>query len=157
MRHYLFNLWTNIYGKKWIVYMDKKMYSVTIHIDSIWNRLNSSWQTEYCSYLLKSNQANCKLGTLFTTLGFLPNLWMGLIYQSIFVSIRQGILKGEVSLYHWPPVWLVWNQLYDNWQILFLFAKQTNPNQTSQVGGQRYSDTSPFSFPCIRHLQYGIT
>jgi hypothetical protein len=26
---------------------------------------------------------------------------------------HQGILKGEVSLYRWPPVWLVWNQLYD--------------------------------------------
>jgi len=24
----------------------------------------------------------------------------------------QGILKGEVSLYHWLPVWPVWNQLY---------------------------------------------
>ncbi len=31
----------------------------------------------------------------------------------------QGILKGEVSLYRWPLVWLVWNQLYDNWQFLF--------------------------------------
>jgi hypothetical protein len=28
---------------------------------------------------------------------------------------RQGILKGEVSLYGWPPVWLVCNQLYDYW------------------------------------------
>ncbi len=44
----------------------------------------------------------------------------------------QGILKREVSLYHWPPVWLVWNQLYDNWQFLFLFAKQTNPNQSNR-------------------------
>jgi len=26
----------------------------------------------------------------------------------------QGTLKGEVSLYCWPTVWLVWNQLYDN-------------------------------------------
>jgi hypothetical protein len=25
-----------------------------------------------------------------------------------------GIQKGEVALYHWPPVCLVWNQLYDN-------------------------------------------
>ncbi len=25
-----------------------------------------------------------------------------------------------------PPVWLVWNQLYEKWQFLFLFAKQTN-------------------------------
>jgi len=41
---------------------------------------------------------------------------------------QQGILKGEVSLYRWPPVWLVWNQLYDNWQFLFLFAKQNNAN-----------------------------
>ncbi len=49
--------------------------------------------------------------------------WIGLL--------TQGILKGEVSLYHWPPVWLVWNQLYDNWQFLFLFSKQTNPNQSN--------------------------
>ncbi len=46
-------------------------------------------------------------------------------------QLGQGILKGEVSLYHWPPVWLVWNQLYDNWQFLFLFAKLTNPNQSN--------------------------
>ena len=44
----------------------------------------------------------------------------------------QGILKGEVSLYRWPPVWLVWNRLYDYWQFLFLFAKQTNPNQSNR-------------------------
>ncbi len=25
---------------------------------------------------------------------------------------RQGILKGEVSLYRWPPVWLVWISLF---------------------------------------------
>ncbi len=52
-----------------------------------------------------------------------------------FTSLRylcQGILKGQVSLYRWPPVWLVWNQLYDNWQILFLFAQQTNPNQSNR-------------------------
>jgi len=49
-----------------------------------------------------------------------------------FVPNVQGILKGEVSLYCWPPVWLVWNQLYDNWQFLFLFAKQTNPNQSTR-------------------------
>ncbi len=28
-------------------------------------------------------------------------------YQ-LAISPNQGILKGEVSLYHWPPVWLVW-------------------------------------------------
>jgi hypothetical protein len=51
----------------------------------------------------------------------------------------QGILKGEVTLYCWPPVWLVWNQLYDYWQFLFLFAKQTNPNQSNRRSmGQWY-------------------
>ncbi len=46
--------------------------------------------------------------------------------------LKPEILKGEVSLYRWPPVWLVWNQLHDNWQFLFLFAKQTNPNQSNR-------------------------
>ena len=46
--------------------------------------------------------------------------------------LKQGILKGEVSLYGWPPVWLVWNQLYDNWQFLFLFLKQTNAHQSNR-------------------------
>ncbi len=26
-----------------------------------------------------------------------------------FYIFNQEILNGEVSLYHWPPVWLVWN------------------------------------------------
>jgi hypothetical protein len=26
--------------------------------------------------------------------------------------LKQGILKGEVSLYCWPPVWLVWISLF---------------------------------------------
>jgi hypothetical protein len=44
----------------------------------------------------------------------------------------QGILKWKISLYGWPPVWLVWNQLDDNWQVLFLFAKQANPNRSNR-------------------------
>ncbi len=47
-------------------------------------------------------------------------------------NLTLGILKGEVSLYHLPPVCLVWNQLYDNCQFLFLFAKQTNTNQLNR-------------------------
>ncbi len=55
----------------------------------------------------------------------------------------QGILRGEVSLYHWPPVWMVlessvWRLLF----FLFLFAKQTSPNHRSM-----YTDTSSFSIP----------
>ncbi len=40
-------------------------------------------------------------------------------------------------------------QLYDNWQFLFLFTRLI---QTSQTGGQWYSDTSPFSIPWIKIL-----
>jgi len=54
------------------------------------------------------------------------------IGQSVALLTNQGILKGDVSLYGWPPVWLVWNQLYDNWQFLFLFAKQANPNRSNR-------------------------
>ncbi len=59
----------------------------------------------------------------------------------------HGILKGEVSLFHWPPVWLVWNQLYgvtDN----VCFYWQNRLILTSQTGGQWYSDASPFSIIC---------
>ncbi len=45
------------------------------------------------------------------------------------IYLDQGILKGEVSLYCWPPARLAWYQLYDNWQFLFLFSKQANSNQ----------------------------
>ncbi len=30
------------------------------------------------------------------------------------------------------PVWLVWNQLYDNWQFSFLFAKLINLNRSNR-------------------------
>jgi hypothetical protein len=68
-------------------------------------------------------------------------------------SMRQGILKGEGSLYHWPPIWLVWNQLYANWQFLFLFAKQANPNRSNRRSMEVY--TSPFSIPCTRWFSCG--
>jgi hypothetical protein len=48
------------------------------------------------------------------------------------MSLSQGTLKGEVSLYCWPPVWLVWNQLYDRVQFLFLYEKKTNPNRSKR-------------------------
>jgi len=53
----------------------------------------------------------------------------------ILLNKMQGILKGEVSLYHWPPVWLIWIQLYDKRQFLFLFAKQTIPSVEHEVNG----------------------
>ncbi len=65
----------------------------------------------------------------------------------------NNCLKLEVSLYHWPPVWLFWNQLYDNWQ--FSFYLQNRLIQTSQTGGQWYIDTFLFSIPlthCLMQL-----
>ncbi len=71
-----------------------------------------------------------RLWQLFqASLMFLSTAWA--VCSSLACS-EQGILKGEVSLYHWPPVQLVWNQLYDNWQLLFLFSKQTNPNRSNR-------------------------
>jgi hypothetical protein len=35
-----------------------------------------------------------------------------LLCMNIADICNQGILKGEVSLYHWPPVWLVWISLF---------------------------------------------
>ncbi len=57
----------------------------------------------------------------------------------------QGILKGEVSLYCWPPVLLVWNQTTDN----FCFYLQNRLIKTRQTGSQWYSDTFHFSIPCL--------
>jgi hypothetical protein len=48
-------------------------------------------------------------------------------------TCKQEILKGEVSLYHWPPVSLVWNQLYDNRQFMFLFANSVTQFETMSV------------------------
>jgi hypothetical protein len=57
----------------------------------------------------------------------------------------QGILKGGVSLYRWPPVWFGISCMTTN---NFYFYLQNWLIQTSQTGGQRYRDTSLFSIPC---------
>ncbi len=62
-------------------------------------------------------------------------------------KLVQGILKGEVSLYHWPPVWLFWNQLFQC--AIFCVYLQNRVIQTSHRGGQWYSDTSLFSIPWL--------
>ncbi len=42
----------------------------------------------------------------------LPNRTCKLILKWEMLWLKQGILKGEVSLYHWPPVCLVWISLF---------------------------------------------
>ncbi len=61
----------------------------------------------------------------------------------------QGILKGEVSLYRWPPVWLVWISLLTVLQIKtkIVSCHTTDSKVKSQTGGQWYNDTSPLVFP----------
>jgi hypothetical protein len=78
-----------------------------------------------------------------------PIIWVGCLFilqisQKCFWGKNQGIQKGEVSLYHWPPAWLVWNQLTTDNFCFYLLHRLV---QTSQTGGQWYSDTSPFSIP----------
>ncbi len=57
------------------------------------------------------------------------------------------MLKGEVSLYCWPPVWLGWISLFCKWKQKLSVFIQLIPN--SQTGVQWYSDTSPFSIPWL--------
>jgi hypothetical protein len=54
--------------------------------------------------------------------------------MSPYYIAKPGNTKGE----------LVWNQLYDNY-----FYLQNRQIQTSQIGGQWYNDTSPFSIPWL--------
>jgi hypothetical protein len=68
---------------------------------------------------------------------------------------HQGILKWEVSLYHWPFVWLVWISLFCKWKQKLSVVIQLIPNQSNR--GQQYSDTSPFSIPWFhRQLAAGV-
>jgi len=47
------------------------------------------------------------------TLTDLPtNIRRGWKWLKVVHSYSQGMLKGEVSLYCWPPVWLVWISLF---------------------------------------------
>jgi hypothetical protein len=61
-------------------------------------------------------------------------------------SLDQGILKWEVSLYHWPPVWFGISCMTTG---IVCFYLQNRLIQTSQTGGQQYGDTSPFSIPYL--------
>ncbi len=60
--------------------------------------------------------------------------------------MSHGILKGEVSMYHWPPVWFGISYMTTDNFCLYL---QNRLIKTSQIGGQWYSDTSSFSIPCM--------
>jgi hypothetical protein len=44
----------------------------------------------------------------------------------------QGILKGEVSLYRWPPVWLLWISLFCKYKQKLSDVIQPIPNQSNR-------------------------
>ncbi len=74
-----------------------------------------------------------------------PDTWS---YDPNAYVLQQGILQGEVSLYRWP--------LFDWFELVCFANKNKNCQlsyswfQTSQTGGQQYSDISPFSIPWLQ-------
>ncbi len=115
---------------KWssVVNLDLFWKQVLSYISFIWHVLIKKlcWTLVKLFFIFSQGTTNtgtwtqltlrCKCST--TVLAF--NVW------------NQGTLKGEISMYCWPPVWLFWNQLYDNWKFLLLFSKQTNPNRSNR-------------------------
>ncbi len=93
----------------------------------------------HISILFKSSLCHCLIinwSTDFTVLSC--SHFIGSINTKYVLLVGwcgQGILKGEVSLYHWPPVWLVGLACFanknKNWQLSYRWFK------TSQTGGQR--------------------
>ncbi len=61
--------------------------------------------------------------------------------------LNKGILKGEVSPYHRPPVWFGISCMTTD---IFYFCLQNRQIKTSKTGGLQYSDTSPFSIPWLK-------
>ncbi len=80
--------------------------------------------------------------------------WYFLLQYSLHcVSILlQKSLMISQGMYQWPPVWLVWNQQYDNWNFLFLFAKQTNPNQSKRRSTVQWYFPLQYSLHCVSLL-----
>ncbi len=53
--------------------------------------------------------------------------------SSLYFFVSPGCPNGLLWYYLcWKVQLVCWNQLYDNWQFLFLFEKQTNPNQSNR-------------------------
>ncbi len=103
--------------------------------EKIKQELNVIWavrQRHEFQYRPCLNVSVCPCQTLYT--------------QPSNIRLGLGILKGEVSLYCWLPVGLVWNQLFDNWQFLFFICKTDLSKQVKQ----EISSTvilSPLVFP----------
>ncbi len=60
----------------------------------------------------------------------------------------QGILKGEVSLFHWPPVWLVWISLFCKQKQKLSVVIQLIPNQSNRRSMVQRYPTLVFLVKC---------
>ncbi len=114
--------------------------------------MSSSIMTSFCSSIVKRVLDAFQLQSNLFITGLCYNTFYGNNFCPNLISysvscFHQRILKGEVSLYCCPPVWVVWNQLYDNWQFLFLVGKQTNPNQSNRRSMVQWY--FHFSIPCF--------
>ncbi len=49
-----------------------------------------------------------------------------------FERSDQGMLKGEVSLYHWPPIWMVWISLLCKLKQKLSVVIQLIPNKSNR-------------------------
>jgi hypothetical protein len=50
---------------------------------------------------------------------------------------NQDILKGEISLYRWPPVWLVWISLFCKLKLKLSVVIQLIPKQSNWQSNRR--------------------
>jgi hypothetical protein len=56
----------------------------------------------------------------------------GLHLGRLWACLQQRILKGEILLYCWPPVWLVWISLFWNYKQKLSVIIQLIPNQSNR-------------------------
>ncbi len=68
-------------------------------------------------------------------------------------ELNQGILMGEVWLYHWPPVWLVWISLFGKKNVSS-FTADSKPVQ-QEVNGT--VTLPPLVFPGLIRLMNTAT
>ncbi len=67
-------------------------------------------------------------------------------------NLLQGILKGEVSLYLWPPVWLVWISLFCKLKQKLSVVVWLIPNQSKRRSTVQWY--FPFCIPCLLITTY---
>jgi len=114
------------------------------HTSLFWQRKKVFFNTDSRTWLRRLERSWGQASWLRST-----DSWIWWDLQQCISIVKARNTTGGY-LYCCPPVWLVWNQLYDNWHF-FCFYLQNRLIQASKTGGQWYSDTSlPFSIPWLK-------